>query len=184
MRTRYPRGQFCSTFRRRPPHICVLDDDLPDCHFREQMLGSAASWTLTEPVLNQKLTRQVTDITPIHRSHLNPWSLPEQNSCHQTKWSNLVRNSSSIGFTERLTESPTQIVRALGRKTRSLVGVAHPVDLNLIRAVADNGCMGIPQDLVDYVMDILRDDSEALKACSLTCRSTFASTRRLIHETL
>ena len=44
--------------------------------------------------------------------------------------------------------------------------------------------MGIPQDLVDYVMDMLRDDFEALKACSLTCRSMFASTRRLIHETL
>jgi hypothetical protein len=33
-------------------------------------------------------------------------------------------------------------------------------------------------------MDILRDDLSTLKACSLTCKSMFASTRRLIHQTL
>ena len=44
--------------------------------------------------------------------------------------------------------------------------------------------MGLPQELVDYIMDMLRDDIPALKACSLTCRPMFASTRRLIHRIL
>ena len=33
-------------------------------------------------------------------------------------------------------------------------------------------------------MDILRDDKRDLKACSLTCKAMFASTRHLIHQTL
>ena len=44
--------------------------------------------------------------------------------------------------------------------------------------------MGLPQELVDHVMDMLRDDIPALKACSLTCKAMFASTRHLIHQTL
>ena len=44
--------------------------------------------------------------------------------------------------------------------------------------------MGLPQELVDYIMDILRDDIRALKACSLTCKALFASARRPIHQTL
>ena len=44
--------------------------------------------------------------------------------------------------------------------------------------------MGLPQELVDHVMDMLCNDTRALKACSLTCKAMFASTRHLIHETL
>lgn len=44
--------------------------------------------------------------------------------------------------------------------------------------------MGLPQELVDYIMDMLHDDPNALKACSLTCKAMFASTRHLIHQTL
>ena len=44
--------------------------------------------------------------------------------------------------------------------------------------------MGLPQDLVDYIMDMLRGDTQALAACSLTCRAMFASTRPLIHRKL
>ena len=44
--------------------------------------------------------------------------------------------------------------------------------------------MGLPQELVDYIMDILEDDLRTLKACSLTCKAMFASTRRLIQQTL
>ena len=44
--------------------------------------------------------------------------------------------------------------------------------------------MGLPQELVDHVMDMLRDNIPALKACSLTCKAMFASTRHLIHRTL
>ena len=44
--------------------------------------------------------------------------------------------------------------------------------------------MGLPQELIDYIMGMLRDDIPALKACSLTCKSMFASTRHLIHRIL
>ena len=44
--------------------------------------------------------------------------------------------------------------------------------------------MGLPQELVDSIMDMLHDDIRALKACSLMCKAMFASTRRLIHQTL
>lgn len=44
--------------------------------------------------------------------------------------------------------------------------------------------MGLPQELIDYIMDTLRDDLRSLKACSLTCKAMFASARRFIHRTL
>jgi len=44
--------------------------------------------------------------------------------------------------------------------------------------------MGLPQELVECIMNILQDNRKALKACSLTCKSMFASTRHLIHQTL
>ena len=44
--------------------------------------------------------------------------------------------------------------------------------------------MGLPQELVDHIMNTLRDDLPTLKACSLVCKAMFASTRHLIHRTL
>lgn len=44
--------------------------------------------------------------------------------------------------------------------------------------------MGLPQELVDHIVGVLHNDFRALTACSLTCKSMFASTRPLIHETL
>ena len=44
--------------------------------------------------------------------------------------------------------------------------------------------MGLPQELVDQIMDVLYDDIPVLKACSLTCKAMYASTRHLIHRTL
>ena len=44
--------------------------------------------------------------------------------------------------------------------------------------------MGLPQELVDHIVDTLHEDLPALKACSLTCKAMFASTRHLIHQTL
>ena len=44
--------------------------------------------------------------------------------------------------------------------------------------------MGLPQEVVERIMIMLQDDGNALRACSLTCRSMFASTRHLIHQTL
>ena len=60
----------------------------------------------------------------------------------------------------------------------------EPVDLGSISAAVHHGCMGFPQELVDLTMEMLHDDLRALKACSLTCRAMFASTRHLIHHTL
>ena len=60
----------------------------------------------------------------------------------------------------------------------------RPVDLDQVCAAIHHGCMGLPQELVDHVMDILQDNIPALKACSLTCKAMFASTRHLIHQTL
>ena len=44
--------------------------------------------------------------------------------------------------------------------------------------------MGLPQEMVDRIMDMLQDDRRVLEARSLTCKAMFASTRRLIHQTL
>ena len=44
--------------------------------------------------------------------------------------------------------------------------------------------MGLPQEVVDRIMDMLQDDRRALEGCSLTCKAMFVSTRHLIHQTL
>ena len=44
--------------------------------------------------------------------------------------------------------------------------------------------MGLPQELVDHITNMLYDDLPSLQACSLTCKAMFASTRHLIHQTL
>ena len=44
--------------------------------------------------------------------------------------------------------------------------------------------MGLPQEVIEHIMDILQDNRRTLKACSLTCKAMFASTRHLIHQTL
>jgi hypothetical protein len=44
--------------------------------------------------------------------------------------------------------------------------------------------MGLPQELVEHIIDTLQEDLPALKACSLTCKAMFASTRHLIYQTL
>ena len=44
--------------------------------------------------------------------------------------------------------------------------------------------MGLPQEVVDCIVDMLQDDRKALEAFSLTCKAMFASTRHLIHQTL
>ena len=41
---------------------------------------------------------------------------------------------------------------------------------------------GLPQEVVDHIMFMLRDDLKSLKACSLTCKAVFISTRRFIHR--
>lgn len=46
------------------------------------------------------------------------------------------------------------------------------------------GWKNLPQELIDEIMDYLRDDLGALKACSLTCKRLFGATRRFIHQRL
>ena len=43
--------------------------------------------------------------------------------------------------------------------------------------------MGLPQEVGDRIVDMLQDDGSALRACSLTCKVMFTSTRHLIHQT-
>ena len=63
--------------------------------------------------------------------------------------------------------------------------VIPPADLHLISAVGVHcGCMSLPQELLDHIMEMLCDDLRALKACSLTCKAMFTSTQRLIYQTL
>ena len=63
-------------------------------------------------------------------------------------------------------------------------GLPEHVDLNPVATAIHQGCMGLPQELVDCIVDMLYDNIRALKACSLTCKAMFASTRHLIHRTL
>ena len=58
------------------------------------------------------------------------------------------------------------------------------VDLNVIHTTVVHGCMGLPRELVDHIMEMLHDHHRTLQACSLTCKAMFASTRHLIHQTL
>ena len=61
----------------------------------------------------------------------------------------------------------------------------QPVDLlGIISTSIHQGCMGLPQEIIDQIVHILRDNPRALKACSLTCKAMFASTRHLIHRVL
>lgn len=82
------------------------------------------------------------------------------------------------------------LVLPLGQKVISLTGIVkdqvttmklstkqrQPADIIGISAAIHHGCMGLPQQLVEYIMEVLRDDLQTLKACSLTCKPMFAST--------
>lgn len=58
------------------------------------------------------------------------------------------------------------------------------IDLHSISAAIHHGCMRLPQELVNHIMEMLHDDLRALKASSSTCKAMFAATRHLIHRTL
>ena len=70
------------------------------------------------------------------------------------------------------------------RKWCELLSAQLTTDLGPITARVHGGCMGLPQEVIERIMTMLQDDVGALKACSLTCKSMFASTRHLIHKTL
>ena len=75
------------------------------------------------------------------------------------------------------------MVRTVGQKVAAKVA-KQPVDLNQISITVHHGCMRLPQEVVDNIMDMLQDDLLALKACSQACKSMFASTRHLVNQTL
>lgn len=43
---------------------------------------------------------------------------------------------------------------------------------------------GLPQEIVDEILEYLENDMRTLKACSLTCKGLFRSARRIIHRRL
>lgn len=54
--------------------------------------------------------------------------------------------------------------------------------LDLSTVIITRTWEGLPQEIVDHVVFMLRNDLISLKACSLTCKSMFISTRHLIHR--
>lgn len=114
---------------------------------------------------------------------------PSQHTSHQTKLSTPVRNPNSRYLLGLLTELANATIQSLGRGVGSILSGTmeeseRQVDLVRISSAAYHGCMGLPQELIDYITDILHDDLRTLKACSLTCKAMFASARHLIHQTL
>jgi len=43
---------------------------------------------------------------------------------------------------------------------------------------------GLPQEIVDEILEYLEDDRRTLRVCSLTCKGLFRSARRIIHRQL
>ena len=43
---------------------------------------------------------------------------------------------------------------------------------------------GLPQEIVDEILEYLENDRRTLKACSLTCKGLFRSARRIVHRRL
>ena len=71
---------------------------------------------------------------------------------------------------------------------RPLVDVDEPRNLDL-EPFLDLSTMTVPgtwrdlpQEIVDHIISMLGNDLKLLKACSLTCKAMFASTRPLIHR--
>jgi len=54
------------------------------------------------------------------------------------------------------------------------------LDLNTIAVTGT--WRNFPQEIVDHIMSMLGDDLRSLKACSLTCKDLFVSTRHIIHR--
>ena len=54
--------------------------------------------------------------------------------------------------------------------------------LDLSTMVINETWKDLPQEIVDHILFMLSDDLKSLKACSLTCKTMFISTRRFIHR--
>ena len=128
-----------------------------------------------------------------NRINLNPWisergCLLTQPPFPQNQWSvyvNFARHSSTVLFSELLTESTT----TTGSGTWSM-GCISPRG----EGAGEGACRPrsgprpsrlyeSPQGLVDRVVDFVHDH-QTLRACSLTCKALLYSTRRFIHSKL
>ena len=58
------------------------------------------------------------------------------------------------------------------------------VDLFLVLANFAGDFKGLPQEVVDEILEYLEDDRPALRACSLTCKVLLRSSRPIIHRRL
>ena len=63
-----------------------------------------------------------------------------------------------------------EVVEQVANQPRNQPVRNRHVDPDQIYTMAHRGCMGLPQEIVDYTMEMLRDDPRTLKACSLTCK--------------
>jgi hypothetical protein len=54
--------------------------------------------------------------------------------------------------------------------------------LDLATIIIPGTWMDLPQEIVDHIVFMLRNDLKSLKACSLTCKAMLASTRHVIHR--
>ena len=68
-----------------------------------------------------------------------------------------------------------------GPGSELIQGLQVPV-LDLGAVTITGTWKGLPQEIVDHIMSMLRNDLQSLKACSLTCRALFVSTRPVIHR--
>ena len=68
-----------------------------------------------------------------------------------------------------------QSVRRIGRR---------PKNLSLMLANFTGSFKGLPQEIVDEILEYLENDLRTLKACSLTCKGLLRSARRIIHRRL
>ena len=57
-------------------------------------------------------------------------------------------------------------------------------DLSLMLANFAKRFKGLPQEMVDEILKYLEDDSQTIRACSLTCKALLRSSRRIIHRRL
>ncbi|KAF9650496.1 hypothetical protein BDM02DRAFT_3185338 [Thelephora ganbajun] len=57
-------------------------------------------------------------------------------------------------------------------------------DLSLVLAKFTEGFKGLPQEIVNEILEYLEDDLRTLKACSLTCKALLCSARHTIHRRL
>ena len=68
--------------------------------------------------------------------------------------------------------------------TRTRVVPKPTVDFFSVLADFAGNFKGLPQEVVDEILEYLEDDQQALRACSLTCKALLRSSRPIIHRRL